>query len=55
MTTAGVDPKLKAMSCVDAKVVAIEARVRCGRPWLKLNKDPNIGIPLGPEIGTLPI
>lgn len=53
--TAGVEPKLKAMSCVAERVEAMEARVRCGRPWLKLNKVPKIGKPFGPGIEIRPI
>lgn len=53
--TAGVEPKLKAMSSVAAWLEPMQAKVRWGRPWLKLNKLPKSGRPRGPGIETRPI
>lgn len=57
VTTAGVEPRLKAMSCLadGLRVEEMCESVRCGKPWLKVNKLPKNGRPLGPGILTRPI
>ncbi|KAJ4952516.1 hypothetical protein NE237_029348 [Protea cynaroides] len=53
-TTTGVEPRLKAMSWVAPRFLAMEARVLWANPRLKLNKLPNTGRPLGPGMEAWP-